>query len=249
MLSVNSKVIKGDLNKLGLTEKKSLTIKFPDCPAEYLPHFVRGVIDGDGHVDIDGYRVTVTSASLSFAEGLLSVLQSWNLQSRIHQEVSGNKNIIFRVIVSGKSSVSKLAKILYKDDGENCIRIKKEKMRQTFKKELLPEILREKFRTNISKEILDRLEWIAKENGTYTNYLLETGLRNLLCQNELVLVKHKRTDRVQYKTTYNRILLTEMKPFAKSHKVNINDVIEYAADYINLEEAVREGAKQRIKRN
>jgi len=248
MLSINSKLLKDDLTKLGLTEKKSLTINFPNCPAEYLPHFVRGVIDGDGHVDNDGYRVTVTTASWSFAEGLLSVFQSWGLQSHTHQETSQNKNTIFRVIVSGKRCVSKLAEILYKDAGENCIRMKKEKMMQTFKEELLPEILRVKFRTNISEKILDRLDNIAKENGTYTNYLIETGLRNLLRQKELVLVKHKWTDRVQYKTTYNRILLTETKTLAKNHRININDVIEYAADYINLEEAIREGNKKRIKR-
>ncbi|CEG27409.1 LAGLIDADG family homing endonuclease [Bacillus sp. B-jedd] len=248
MLSVNSKVMKEDLNKLGLTEKKSLTIKFLVCPAEYLPHFVRGVIDGDGHVDIDGYRVTVTSASSSFAEGLLSVFQSWGLQAYVHKEIGRNTNTIFRVIVSGKSSVSKLAEIIYRNAGSNCIQIKKEKMMQIFRKDLVPEKIRMKFRTNISAEILARLDKIAKDNGTYTNYLLETGLRNLFRQNEIAMVKQKRTDRVQYKTAYNRILLMETKTFAKSHKVNISDVIEYAADYIDLEEAIREGAKQRIKR-
>jgi len=37
-----------DLLRLGGTERKSLTIPWPTVPAEYLAHFARGYIDGDG---------------------------------------------------------------------------------------------------------------------------------------------------------------------------------------------------------
>jgi len=39
-----------DLKKLGLTSKKSLTMTFPDIPAEHVRHFIRGCWDGDGSV-------------------------------------------------------------------------------------------------------------------------------------------------------------------------------------------------------
>ena len=39
---------------------------------------------------------------------------------------------------------------------------------------------RVKFRTNISKKILDQLADMADEHDTYINYLLETGLENVL---------------------------------------------------------------------
>jgi hypothetical protein len=45
-LIINSKVIKKDLEELGIYANKSLTIPFPDVPDEFLPSFVRGVGDG-----------------------------------------------------------------------------------------------------------------------------------------------------------------------------------------------------------
>jgi hypothetical protein len=37
-----------DLLRLGGSERKSLTLQWPAVPTEYLPHFIRGYIDGDG---------------------------------------------------------------------------------------------------------------------------------------------------------------------------------------------------------
>ncbi|WP_142247910.1 hypothetical protein [Alkalihalobacterium alkalinitrilicum] len=71
------------MEKLGVSANKSLTVPFPEVPEEFLPSFVRGVIDGDGWVQKTGYVMNVTSGSLLFSEGLLSVYQSWNLRSEI----------------------------------------------------------------------------------------------------------------------------------------------------------------------
>lgn len=68
---------------MDITAKKSLTVPFLTVPEEYLPSFVRGVIDGDGWVVSEGYQMNVTSGSFNFAEGLLEVFQSWNLKSDI----------------------------------------------------------------------------------------------------------------------------------------------------------------------
>jgi hypothetical protein len=43
-----SKQMYQDIEKVGGTPRKSRTIGFPDIPTELLPHFVRGVVDGDG---------------------------------------------------------------------------------------------------------------------------------------------------------------------------------------------------------
>jgi hypothetical protein len=43
-----SKQMYHDLLALGGTPRKSKTIGFPDVPPDLLPHFVRGVVDGDG---------------------------------------------------------------------------------------------------------------------------------------------------------------------------------------------------------
>ncbi len=39
-----------DLRRLGLTERKSLTMRFPDVPEEFLRDFIRGCWDGDGSI-------------------------------------------------------------------------------------------------------------------------------------------------------------------------------------------------------
>ncbi len=53
LLRIGSHELYNDLMKLGLYPNKSLTIKFPLIPKNYLSHFVRGYFDGDGCVRID----------------------------------------------------------------------------------------------------------------------------------------------------------------------------------------------------
>lgn len=125
---IHSKEIKQDLEKFGIHSNKSLTIPFPNVPEEFLPSFVRGVIDGDGWVQKTGYVMNVTTGSLHFAEGLLTVLQSWNLRSEITSEISQAGNPIYRVWVKGKHTLPKLAKIIYNDATDNYISYKKERM-------------------------------------------------------------------------------------------------------------------------
>ncbi|WP_053599315.1 LAGLIDADG family homing endonuclease [Bacillus sp. FJAT-18017] len=233
-LNICSKEIITDLFNLGVTRRKSLTIVFPECPKEYLSHFVRGVIDGDGYVHPDGYTVTVTSGSLAFAQGLLSVFKKWNLRSKINTVFCKSSNPIYRINVTGKESVKRLSDIVYKDSREYCVLIKKEKMMQILSKDNLAPLKRVNFRTNISKSILEKLQFKAKEHNTYINYLLETGIRKVISDNETNLVKKNQTDRIQFKTTYDRELLDHAKAFAKSHGIYLNDLIEYAANQIDI---------------
>jgi hypothetical protein len=106
---------------------------------------------------------------------------------------------------------------------------------------------RVKFRTNISKSLLDSLIVLAENNNTYSNYLLETGLKNVL--NEGIVAFNKETrpkDRVQYKTTYDKELLDQVKQFAKDHDLFINDVIEYSIRFIDFENAKDQNYRNRI---
>ncbi|WP_096154509.1 MULTISPECIES: rRNA methyltransferase [Bacillus] len=94
---------------------------------------------------------------------------------------------------------------------------------------------RVKFRTNISKNIIDHLNKLAIEHDTYSNYLLETGLKEVLSQGVISYNKDLRPkDRIQYKTTYDKELLKEVKEFAKKNNLFINDIIEYSVSYIDF---------------
>lgn len=82
-LRIGSKKMFYDLLKLGLTPRKSLTIKFPNnIPSDCFSHFARGYFDGDGCITIKrgvgkygqsilkGIAIIFTSGSELFLEGL-----------------------------------------------------------------------------------------------------------------------------------------------------------------------------------
>ncbi|PIC99504.1 MULTISPECIES: rRNA methyltransferase [unclassified Sporosarcina] len=104
-----------------------------------------------------------------------------------------------------------------------------------------------KFRTNISQEILEQLEEISEEHDTYSNYLLENGLWNVLAAGVIEYDKNLRpTDRIQYKTTYDKELLESVKQLAKDHKLFINDVIEYSVGHIDMKHIKTKDHKNRL---
>ena len=55
-LQIGSKKIFEDLVKLGMTPRKSKTLKLPAIPKKYFQDFVRGYFDGDGNVYANEYQ-------------------------------------------------------------------------------------------------------------------------------------------------------------------------------------------------
>ena len=76
VISFCSKEMYQDIERLGGTSRKSRTIGFPDVPADLLPHFVRGVIDGDGTLSWNGDRpiIHIYSGSQRFLAGLATAI-------------------------------------------------------------------------------------------------------------------------------------------------------------------------------
>lgn len=136
-LIINSKEIKKDLSNLGVHANKSLTVPFPDVPEEFLPSFVRGVIDGDGWVDHEGYTMNVTTGSKLFAERLLLVFQSWNLCSKITNEITQVGNPVYRIWVKGQEYLIRLAEIIYQHEIGDYINYKRVNMSQHSKEQML----------------------------------------------------------------------------------------------------------------
>ena len=91
-LQVGSKELFKDLGALGFTQNKSLTLKFPQIPTEYLSDFVRGYFDGDGCVHFSTYypkdrpkgrsvfMSTFTSGSPTFLKNLKQSLMMAGLK-------------------------------------------------------------------------------------------------------------------------------------------------------------------------
>lgn len=97
---------------------------------------------------------------------------------------------------------------------------------------------RVKFRTNISQSVIESLKKLAADNDTHVNYLIESGLKAVLADGNITFNKHMRpTDRIQYKTTYDKELLIQLKEFAKNHNLYINDVIEFSIQHIDIKQS------------
>lgn len=108
---------------------------------------------------------------------------------------------------------------------------------------------RVKFRTNISKSLLDSLSQIAQEHDTCVNYLIESGLSRVLEKGYIAFDKKTRPkDRVQYKTTYDKQLLEHTKKFASDNGLFINDVIEYSCRFIKPSKSKTTDFRYRIER-
>ncbi|MGB2696251.1 MAG: LAGLIDADG family homing endonuclease [Candidatus Zixiibacteriota bacterium] len=80
---VSDKICK-DLLKLGITPKKSLTLRFPDVPNKYLNDFIRGYFDGDGSIYMESRN---QAARLSISSGSRNFL--FTLNNHLEQLVPG----------------------------------------------------------------------------------------------------------------------------------------------------------------
>lgn len=138
-LQIGSKAICEDLISLGLTERKSKTILFPDIPYKYLPDFLRGYFDGDGGVWVGlknkktrcSHHILstyFTSGSRIFLEELRVVLRKMGIQggSLVKKERG------FDLKYSVKDSLN-LYKIMYNGRGQMFLKRKKEKFENYIK--------------------------------------------------------------------------------------------------------------------
>lgn len=107
-----------DLIELGLTTRKSLTMSFPKYKKVFMPHFIRGYFDGDGHVSIEKkgkalkrIRVIFTSGSEDFLLKLCSYLKEV-LNLNVDKIYIGTRS--FKLSYSTSDSV-KIFKYIYKD--------------------------------------------------------------------------------------------------------------------------------------
>lgn len=68
-LTITNKYMASKLKKLGIIENKSLKLSFPECIDNILlPHFLRGLLDGDGHIGKTRYDVCYTGTKMLLFE-------------------------------------------------------------------------------------------------------------------------------------------------------------------------------------
>lgn len=68
-LTITNKYMASKLKELGIIENKSLKLSFPECIDNILlPHFLKGLLDGDGHIGKTRYDVCYTGTKMLLFE-------------------------------------------------------------------------------------------------------------------------------------------------------------------------------------
>jgi LAGLIDADG-like domain len=111
-VSVWGKDLVSALARYGISDRKSMTVRVPtDLPSPLRWAYLRGVLDGDGYVNVDG-RVEFGTASPGFAVDLQSILAGVSLPYRLFVTARGYHRISLRIVPSAR-----LAELLYADGG------------------------------------------------------------------------------------------------------------------------------------
>lgn len=131
-LKIGSHKIYNDLLVHGLYPNKSLDMQFPEIPAEYLSHFIRGYFDGDGciyfekikntkgKILVKRIRTIFTSGSKVFLEKMRLAIGVWDIKnSRIYKSRRS-----FQLVLNTQDSI-KIFKIMYKNTGYNSFFVRK----------------------------------------------------------------------------------------------------------------------------
>ncbi|GIO22677.1 hypothetical protein J11TS1_12580 [Oceanobacillus sp. J11TS1] len=222
--------------------------------------WVLGLFITDGHVNKSTHSIYFSQKDERILKVIATYLDAAyilasTVPTKITTDTSKSGNPIYRVWLNGKTELQKLARIIYNHtDTENFLIYKRIYMTQHLDNPYYVEDERDvpkwkrkdgklihinsgsriPFRTNISRRTLDSLKIIAKERKMYLNHLIEIGLKNLLAKSEISFNRQIRPDdRVQFKTTYDEELLTNIKRLAQQNNLFINDVIEHSIHFID----------------
>lgn len=246
ILVINSREIKNDLANLGIVSNKSLTVPFPRVPDEFLGSFIRGVIDGDGHVAPNGYTMNVTTASIDFAQGLLEVFKSMDLTSFIREVHGIATNTFYRVCVSGKLDLLNLSDFIYQNAKNDDFHFYKrvylsqhsqnpyiiEDVSQKKAWEIIDGQIKHinnsskrniKFR--IDNNLITEIKNLAKETQQFLNELIEPEIIKIINNKEIPIRKRKK-ERVEFRTTLDERTIEQMKQIAEMQKVSLSNIVE-----------------------
>ena len=115
-IDVNCKEFCLALNNLGITPKKSLTLKidFDFIPKELRNHFIRGYFDGDGSIN------KYLRNGKNYYEWEISFISSKDFLNQILEELNKKRNFYpcgnnFRISFKAKQDIEDIINYLYKD--------------------------------------------------------------------------------------------------------------------------------------
>lgn len=139
-LSLHSKKMYYDLIKLGFTDRKSLTLKFPtpdQVPDHLIHHFIRGYFDGDGCITCGFFKTRhynqfKANVNLVGSEDFICSIRgilSKIIKTSLHVAPFKHSPRCFRILFSAKKSIKIFHDYIYKD---STIFMKRKKIKFDF---------------------------------------------------------------------------------------------------------------------
>jgi hypothetical protein len=122
-VAISNDEVYQDLEKLGVTPRKSLSLTFPEVPVPLVRHFIRGCWDGDGSVYWEGGNArkpcaSFVSGSKEFIEQMVKHLASLGLPDRTIHKTMRSRNASYYFRYTGPPCV-RLYHMLYDEIDEN----------------------------------------------------------------------------------------------------------------------------------
>lgn len=203
-LRINSFSMVNDIIAMGITQNKSKTIKFPFVPKEYLRHFIRGLLDGDGWISMRNKRksneITLgfVGGSKFFMRELLKAIEfETNIKSnlRVRKKISkkGFLSVYYKVDFY-QANAYKIIKYLYDDLTENDLFLLRKNEKQIMARKLFEESQR---RVKLGKK------WVMRERERSVDILEE--LTRMFAQEKMLPIKIASKLNVSLSTIYRWI--------------------------------------------
>ncbi len=120
-LVIRSDKLCADLERYGVTQRKSATLRFPELRDGLVRHYIRGYVDGDGGVYV---RIDKTGPRYSFSvtsnRQFLDQIQGFLMQAcelrRTKIDGSSMSNPLYgKLVYGGRQQVTRIACYLYRD--------------------------------------------------------------------------------------------------------------------------------------
>lgn len=143
-IQIRDRVIYADLLKLGITPRKSKTIRMPNTPSKFLGDFIRGCFDGDGTVVLwqDPRWKHAWQMRSAFCSGSYEFLT--DMQNRLHEEFDLSKGSIqnlrraYTLCYSIRDSI-KLYNMMYRSVDSRGLYLKYKREKFNFFKKVRPD--------------------------------------------------------------------------------------------------------------
>lgn len=123
-LRIYGKSLCDEVTSIGLPPNKSFTLKLPIIPDEFMPDYLRGLMDGDGTISVRRkyIEIEIYSASYSFLESIMDWLYK---NSNISHKNLKRHNSVYRIQLYGNESLE-FCNIIYNQNPNLYLKRKKE---------------------------------------------------------------------------------------------------------------------------